>query len=59
MKFYTVREAAENYFYNNVSTSHLYNLIKNKKIACIYIGHKILIPENALESYCKTNLNIQ
>ena len=59
MKLYTVREAAEEYFAKNVSMSHIYNLIKTKNLNCIHIGHKILIPENALDEYCKANFNIQ
>ena len=57
MKLYTVREAAEEYFAKNVSMSHIYNLIKSKNLNCIHIGHKILIPENALDEYCKANFN--
>ena len=59
MKLYTVREAAEEYFAKNVSMSHIYNLIKTKNLNRIHIGHKILIPENALDEYCKANFNIQ
>ncbi|MBM6825362.1 helix-turn-helix domain-containing protein [Veillonella magna] len=57
MKLYTVREAAEEYFTNNISISHLYNLIKRKNLNCIFIGHKILIPEEALDDFCQKNLN--
>lgn len=53
MKLYTVREAAEEYFAKNVSMSHIYNLIKTKNLNCIHIGHKILIPENALDGIVK------
>ena len=59
MKLFTVKEAAEKYFANNISISHLYNLIKSKSLNCIYIGHKILIPEEASENYCKANFNIK
>ena len=50
MNLYTVREASELYFNKNVSISHIYNLIRSKSLNCIYIGHKILIPEEALEN---------
>jgi hypothetical protein len=59
MNLYTVREASELYFNKNVSVSHIYNLIRSKSLNCIYIGHKILIPEEALENYCKANFNIK
>ena len=54
-----IREASELYFNKNISVSHIYNLIRSKSLNCIYIGHKILIPEEALESYCKANFNIK
>lgn len=57
MELYTVKKASEKYFAKNISTSHIYNLVKSKNLNCIHIGGKILIPKEALDSYCKSNYN--
>lgn len=57
MEFYTVRQAAESYFANQISISQIYSLVKKKSLNCVFIGHKILIPKEALDEFCKKNLN--
>ncbi|ADQ04380.1 DNA binding domain protein, excisionase family [Caldicellulosiruptor owensensis OL] len=52
-KAYTVQEAAK---ILSLGKTTVYELIRQNKIKCIYIGKKIIIPQKAIDEFIEQNM---